>query len=349
MATPRTSLAAARRLTLVLAGVAGIAFAGLPAAEATPAGDAATLMAARAHDLEKVTETFNAARDELATQQAAAKDAEAATEKAHAAQVAAQKEVRGIARSAYTGQGGTFQALLTSRSAEEFVGQVSTLEKIAGHQTQVLDQATAAGTQAAKAQASAAKALTKARETYQQVAGQQAKLQAEVNSYQADFNRLTAQEKQAAITAAGTGAVGDARATRGEERTPATAPAGPVVASSSAAQTAVDAALAQRGKAYVWAAAGPGTFDCSGLMEYAYKAAGISLPHSSLAQSMMGTPVAKSALQPGDLVFFYSPVSHVGMYIGNGQMVHAPTAGDVVKVASVSTMPGYAGARRFVG
>ena len=70
-------------------------------------------------------------------------------------------------------------------------------------------------------------------------------------------------------------------------------------------------------------------------MVYAYAAAGINLPHSSRMQSQMGTPVSRSELQPGDLVFFYSPVSHVGMYIGNGQMVHAPTFGDVVKVASI--------------
>jgi cell wall-associated NlpC family hydrolase len=348
MATPRTPLATARRITLVLAGVAGIAFAGLPVAQASPpatAGDAATLMAARAHDLEKVTEAFNAARDDLAAQQAAAQGAEATMQKARAAQAVAQQEVRGIARSAYTGQGGTFQALLTSNSAEDFIGQVTTLQKIAGHQTAVLDQAAAAGAQATQAQQKAAAALTKARATYQAVAGQQAQLQAQVNSFQADFNRLTAQEKQAAVAAAGGGA---GSASRGVDRS-AVAPTGPVVASSQAAQVAVDTALAQRGKPYVWAAAGPGSFDCSGLMQYAYKAAGVSLPHSSLAQSTMGKPVAKSALQPGDLVFFYTPVSHVGMYIGNGQFVQAPTAGDVVKVSSLDSMAGYVSARQLVG
>ena len=96
--------------------------------------------------------------------------------------------------------------------------------------------------------------------------------------------------------------------------------------------------MAQRGKPYVWAAAGPGSFDCSGLTMYAYAAAGVSLPHSSRMQSQMGQPVSRDQLQPGDLVFFYSPVSHVGIYIGNGQMVHAPTSGDVVKVASVDSM-----------
>src|SRR3954451_15689338 len=95
----------------------------------------------------------------------------------------------------------------------------------------------------------------------------------------------------------------------------AAAPAA-VVAATPAAQTAVDTALAQLGDPYVWAAAGPNSFDCSGLVQYAYAAAGVRLPHSSTMQSQMGTPVSRSQLQPGDLVFFYSPVSHVGIYVG---------------------------------
>src|SRR3712207_3192433 len=92
---------------------------------------------------------------------------------------------------------------------------------------------------------------------------------------------------------------------------------------SSAAQTAVNTALAQVGDRYVYGATGPNSFDCSGLTGFAYKAAGISIPRTSKAQSGFGTPVSKANLQPGDLVFFYSPVSHVAMYIGNGQIVHA--------------------------
>ena len=80
-------------------------------------------------------------------------------------------------------------------------------------------------------------------------------------------------------------------------------------------------------------------------MQYAYAAAGVSLPHSSRMLSQLGSPVSRDALQPGDLVFFYSPVSHVGMYVGNGQMVHASTYGTPVRVASVD-MGGYVGARR---
>jgi cell wall-associated NlpC family hydrolase len=123
--------------------------------------------------------------------------------------------------------------------------------------------------------------------------------------------------------------------------------AAPAAAATPAAQLAVNTALAQQGKPYVWAAAGPNAYDCSGLTQRAYAAAGIHLPHSSRLQSTMGTPVSRAQLQPGDLVFFYSPVSHVGMYIGNGQMVHAPTSGSVVKVVSIDHMPGFHSARRL--
>ena len=128
---------------------------------------------------------------------------------------------------------------------------------------------------------------------------------------------------------------------------PASASASAVAAPTAAAQIAVDTALAQLGDPYVWAGAGPDVFDCSGLTQYAYAAAGISLPHSSAMQSTMGTAVSSADLQPGDLVYFYSPVSHIAIYIGNGQMVTAPRSGDVVKVVDLAYMPEYAGARRI--
>jgi len=102
-----------------------------------------------------------------------------------------------------------------------------------------------------------------------------------------------------------------------------------------AAGAAIQAALAQIGDPYQHAASGPDAFDCSGLTSYAYAAAGITLPHSSRAQSTVGTQVSRADLQPGDLVFFYTPISHVGLYIGNGMMVHARTYGSPVAVTSV--------------
>jgi cell wall-associated NlpC family hydrolase len=123
--------------------------------------------------------------------------------------------------------------------------------------------------------------------------------------------------------------------------------AAPVAAANPVAQAAVDTALAQVGDAYRYGATGPDAFDCSGLTSFAYRAAGMEIPRTSRAQAGAGVPVARNALQPGDLVFFYSPVSHVGMYIGNGQMVHASTAGQPVKVVNLDYMPSYNTARRI--
>ena len=117
-------------------------------------------------------------------------------------------------------------------------------------------------------------------------------------------------------------------------------------AANAAADKAWQTANAQTGKPYQYGGAGPDSFDCSGLSQYAYASAGISLPHSSSQQSQMGTPVARADLRPGDLVFFYSPVSHVGVYIGNGRMVHAGNESTGVEVTSVD-MAGYNFARRI--
>lgn len=110
-------------------------------------------------------------------------------------------------------------------------------------------------------------------------------------------------------------------------------------APSAAAKTAIAFACDQLGEPYYWAAAGPGSWDCSGLTMMAYKAAGISLPHSSKLQAGYGSSVSTGSLQAGDLVFFHSPISHVGIYLGDGMMVHAPHSGSVVKVASMYTSP----------
>ena len=115
-----------------------------------------------------------------------------------------------------------------------------------------------------------------------------------------------------------------------------TAPAAPgAAARSSAAQNA----LAKIGSPYRWGASGPSAFDCSGLVNWAFKQEGVSLPRTSRAMASAGTPVAKSDLRPGDLVLFYRPVSHVGIYVGNGQIVHASTSGSPVKISGMDRMP----------
>jgi cell wall-associated NlpC family hydrolase len=116
---------------------------------------------------------------------------------------------------------------------------------------------------------------------------------------------------------------------------------------SSGGSSVVAAALSQLGVPYRWGGSSPGEgFDCSGLTMWAYAQAGVSLPHNAAAQHSMGTPIDRSNLQPGDLVFFNGD-SHMGMYIGGGQFVHAPHTGDVVKISGLDGYSGYNGAVRI--
>jgi cell wall-associated NlpC family hydrolase len=125
--------------------------------------------------------------------------------------------------------------------------------------------------------------------------------------------------------------------------------AAPAVVSAPAAAPAAVAmqkALGKLGSPYRYGAAGPTAFDCSGLVNWAFKNAGVALPRTSRALSGIGTPVAKADLRPGDLVFFYRPVSHVAIYIGDGKVVHASNRRDPVKISNLADMP-FTSARRI--
>ncbi|HET9380459.1 MAG TPA: NlpC/P60 family protein [Streptomyces sp.] len=122
-------------------------------------------------------------------------------------------------------------------------------------------------------------------------------------------------------------------------------PAGRAAVPHSRAAAAVAYAYGKIGSPYVWGAAGPYSFDCSGLVQAAYRAAGISLPRTTYTQISAGRRVSRSELAPGDLVFFYSGISHVGLYIGDGKMIHAPRPSSTVRVAPITDMP-FAGAAR---
>ncbi|MES6854231.1 NlpC/P60 family protein [Cutibacterium acnes] len=116
---------------------------------------------------------------------------------------------------------------------------------------------------------------------------------------------------------------------------------------SSRAQSALNFALAQLGKPYIWGGTGPTGYDCSGLMMVSWGKAGVSLPRTAAAQYAAGTPVSTSDLQPGDLVFFYPGITHVGMYIGDGKFIHASSPRTGIKVSVLAQQPSYQGARRF--
>jgi cell wall-associated NlpC family hydrolase len=123
------------------------------------------------------------------------------------------------------------------------------------------------------------------------------------------------------------------------------APAAPAAPISSVGEQAVRAAESKLGSPYVYGASGPDAFDCSGLVQWAYKQAGLNLPRTSYDQAAAGVAVSQSDLQVGDVISFYGG-SHSGIYAGNGNVIHASTAGQPVKLAPVSSMP-YDGARRY--
>jgi cell wall-associated NlpC family hydrolase len=326
------------RSGLLVGAAAALTLTALPGSadaapsDATSTAQVAQLVADVSRQLEVVTEQVNEAKVQLDQQQAAVTAADQAAAAAQSRFDELEPQIRQLARSAYTNDSLTrLNVLLTSNSADDFVHQLGTLDAIAGHTNQQVAGIATVAEDAKKAQAGAAEAQAKAQKTYDDIAAQQKDLQAKIADYQRQYASLTAPQQQ------------QVRAVSGATQP---VPSG-VVAPSGAAQKAVDTALAHVGDPYVWGAAGPNAFDCSGLTQYAYSAAGVSLPHSAASQSRMGTPVSRDQLQPGDLVFFYSPVSHVGMYIGNGQMVHASTSGEPVKVVNLDSMGGYNSARRI--
>jgi cell wall-associated NlpC family hydrolase len=166
---------------------------------------------------------------------------------------------------------------------------------------------------------------------------EEARARAELEQRQREEAQRVAAERQAASNNSGS-------SSSPAPRQPG-APAPNVPAPNGNAQVAVDTAKAQLGKPYRYAGSGPDSFDCSGLTMYSWAAAGVGLPHSSRAQYAALPHVSMEELAPGDLVFYGSPIHHVGIYVGNGSYIHAPQTGDVVKVSSIYRSD-YAGAAR---
>jgi cell wall-associated NlpC family hydrolase len=165
------------------------------------------------------------------------------------------------------------------------------------------------------------------------------------------LSRLTAEERArlAAGTGAGTaeGSPGRTGGSSAPQATGGHAGGGGTGAHNSRAAAAIAYAERKLGSPYVWGATGPNAFDCSGLVQAAYRSAGVALPRTTYAQIAAGQRVSRSQLRPGDLVFFYPGVTHVGMYIGNGKMIHAPNPSAPVRVAPIDEMP-FSGATRVV-
>jgi cell wall-associated NlpC family hydrolase len=320
----------------VLIGVPGVLAPTTAGAAPGTAAEAGAQLRETAQRLTVLDEQVHEAELTVAAQQEAAA---AAAEQAAAAQAALavyEPQLRAIAQSGYTGKSQSrVAAFLTSDSADELVQQMTTLDMIADHTETVVARSAAAQHKADAAHAAAAAAKATAAAGLTELKKQKAQMQAKVDQYKAAFARLSARE-QAAVT---TRVAGRALAR------PSFASLG--LDPQATTSIAIKTALSKVGSPYVYGATGPNAFDCSGLTGYAYAAAGIRLPRSSGEQAGVGTPVSRSELKPGDLVFFYSPISHVGLYIGDGKMVHARTEGQPVAVTSVD-QAGYNMAVRVV-
>jgi cell wall-associated NlpC family hydrolase len=282
-----------------------------------------------------VAEQFNDARVTLAKRLREYKTADRQARAIQVRYAALAGQVHRVVSGAYkTVPFGQFTLMLTSTSPREFMDQLSALNLIAGRRGALISQIAGVRAAALKAQTQAQAALSAAQKVSRDIAAKRADLARRKNVLQGVLSRLSAQDRYAL------GADPGGRASRGDTRGPVSVgPASP------AAIKAVQTALAQRGDPYSWGAAGPNAYDCSGLTMYGWSAAGVGLPHSSAGQYGVGTHVSRSEVRAGDLVFFYSPIHHVGLAINNTQMVHASTYGVPVQVANINSFP-YVGATR---
>lgn len=256
-------------------------------------------------------------------------------------------QVSQIALQQYRSSGlDTTTQLLVTDDVQSFLNGLSTIKKANDNTASLLQDYQSAQADLADLQRS-----TEA-ET-QQIAAQEASLadlkkqsDDKVNAAQALLDKLTASQRQqlAAQQAAAAQAAAPTNTSRSASRTAAT-PVTAAAGGSDRAMIAINFARAQVGKSYVRGGTGPNSYDCSGLTMTAYAQAGIGLPRTSQAQFGVGTPVSLSQLAPGDLVFYYSGISHVGIYIGNGMIVHAANPRSGVGTASVTSMP-FMGGRR---
>jgi peptidoglycan DL-endopeptidase CwlO len=266
------------------------------------------------YQINALSEQYDGLRVELSSARTAAAKAEQAAVKDAAALKTSKAAVSRLAAASYENAGydPTLQ-ILTASNADQFLNQTSIMQQ--------LDQEN--GTRVAQLKAAQA-ADTRANETAQQQI-------ARVTSLESAMNAKT-KAIQSEIDKVNSSAMAQAMAIFNQT---GQYPNIDIPGGSSVGAVALRAALTRRGYPYVWGAAGPTAFDCSGLVLWAYAQEGISLPHYTGNQWNMGVHVSRSQLQPGDLVFFFADISHVGLYIGNGLMVDAPSFGQDVMVQPI--------------
>jgi len=252
--------------------------------------------------------------------------------------------------------------LLGASSLGDLIERLDSADRIAEEDARIAAEVTRYRTEVQSRQQALVKAESDQEKVVAERASQRASIQSQLAERQALYSsikdqitqleaaererqaRLAAQAKAAAKNHQPAPEPAPSSGSSGGSSTPS-APAPPPSSHSSV----VSIALQYLGVPYVWGGASPSGFDCSGLTMYAYAKVGVYLPHNAAMQYGMGTPVSRSQLAPGDLVFF-NGLSHVGMYIGGGRFVHAPHTGDVVKISSLSEYwysATYVGARRY--
>ena len=219
------------------------------------------------------------------------------------------------------GAGAGIASVLTAGDPDAAFDRIETLSVLARHNSGQLADLDVAEQTYQQGLAALEKVQRRQAAELDRLAGRKARVERLVDQTKSLLSQLQA---QAASRQAG----GDSGVDPG---LPATA-APPLPAGGGGVAAVIRYAQAQVGKPYVWGADGPGSFDCSGLTMKAWAQAGLSLPHSAAAQSTIGRRVSRSELQPGDLIFRYSPISHVAMYVGGGLQIAATHTGSTVKL-----------------
>lgn len=261
-------------------------------------------------------------RAEAARTTKAADAARGAVDAAHGRLEKAYTAVDQFTRSTF--QGGDLDqlgALLSSPSPQAYLDKVSLLDTVSGTNRAALQGYLDASSAADAAQRDADARATDARRAADDA--QQAVTDAARTKAEADRDVAAANAALASLSSAD----------RAQLRSGGITNFPTNIAGDTLGIAALRAALTRQGLPYVWGATGPGTFDCSGLVQWAFRQIGIAMPRVAASQQQVGRPVTPDQAQPGDLVFFGDPAYHVGFYVGGGQFLEAPQSGDVVKVA----------------
>lgn len=229
-------------------------------------------------------------------------------------------------------------ALLLSQDPKGFFDQRHLLGRMTAQQQRAVTEFRAQRREATRQRARATRKLAELRASQRQLSQRKRQVEAKLAEARKLLDKLTEKERRRLAELE--------RQRRAEARRRAEEQgSGDFVAPGSRAERAIAFAREQLGKPYVWGATGPESFDCSGLTQAAWADAGVRLPRTTWDQVKVGTRVARSQLRPGDLVFFYDDISHVGLYIGDGQMIHAPKPGAYVRVEAVDYMPYHSAVR----